>query len=100
MHVVWLSVWIGSLVGCLLKLASPHKNPWSWVVAALVGGAGGIVGLYAARVAGFGTEDELPTLMIASAGSATLVLLWAASSRAAYRAKRSRRRSTRPTIVF
>lgn len=99
MHVVWLSVWLGSVVGCLLKLASPHKSPWSWVVAALVGGAGGIAGLYAARLAGFGTEDELPTLMIASAGGATLVLLWATVSRAAYRTKRPRRR-TRPTIVF
>jgi uncharacterized membrane protein YeaQ/YmgE (transglycosylase-associated protein family) len=93
------AVWIGALVGCALKLVSPHRSGGSWIFAALVGALGGVVGIFTARLFGFGREEARATLIAAALGAATVVVIWAIASRLFVPAGR-RRRATRPTIAF
>jgi len=98
---VFEAVWMGAMVGALLKLCSPHPNWVSWVVAALVGGAGAMLGLFVARLLGVNREYGATTLAV-SGGIATIVMvLYAAISRAAIvRIARRTGRVSRPTLAF
>ena len=98
LDVVW-SLWIGALVGATLKLASPHQNALSWVLAALVGALGALVGVYVARIAGLPPAHRLAHHLAVGLCAAGVVVIYAVTSRALHRASR-RRRTTRPTIVF
>jgi hypothetical protein len=96
---LFLAVWLGCILACLLKMGSPHRNPSSWLVAALVGGFGSVLGLFVARAIGI-SRDRTSTLAVAVAVSAGVTLLYAAASRLIYAAQAKRGRETRPTIVF
>ena len=95
------AVWMGAMVGALLKLASPHPNWVSWVVSALIGSAGAVAGLFVARVLGVNREFQGTTLAV-SGGIATItVVLYAAISQFAVRRwGRRTGRATRPTLAF
>jgi hypothetical protein len=96
---LFLAVWLGSIVACLLKMGSPHRNIWSWFVAASVGGFGSILGLFFARAIGVARERNV-TIGVAVAVSAAVTLVYAATSRLIYASQMRRSRRTRPTIVF
>jgi hypothetical protein len=95
------AVWIGALVGVVLKLASPHPNLGSWLVAGLVGGFGGMCGLYFARMLGVSRELQGHTLAIAGGVAAMAITIYAAVSRAVTRRTEKREgRPSRPSIAF
>jgi hypothetical protein len=95
------AVWVGAFLGALMKIASPHGNWVSWVFAALVGGFGAVVGLFAARLLGVSREDDFRTLAIAGAFAVIVMIGYAIISRAALRRLiRRTGRMTRPTIAF
>jgi len=95
------AVWIGALIGVLLKLGSPHPNFSSWIVAALVGGLGAMGGLFVARLLGVNREQQSTTLAVAGGISAIAVVLYAMiSSVVVRRLVRRSGRPSRPTIAF
>lgn len=95
------AVWVGAFLGALIKIASPHGNWVSWVFAALVGGLGAVVGLFAARLFGVSREDDFRTLMIAAVFAVIVMIAYAFVSRLALRRLiRRTGRPTRPTIAF
>ena len=97
--VVW-SLWVGALVGSTMKLASPHRNPFSWVLAGCVGALGGLVGVYAARFGGLTSTHRSSFYVAVAVAAAGVVLVYAAISRWAHRRATSRGRATRPTVIF
>ncbi len=97
--VVW-SLWIGALVGATLKLASPHRNPLSWLLACCVGAFGALVGVYVARFNGLDDGRAFAFYLSVALAAAGVVLVYAALSRWAYRRSTQRGRTTRPTVVF
>lgn len=99
MLVIVYAIWIGALVASVLKLASPHRSVVSWLLAALVGSLGGVVGLFAARMVGIDASRPLACHVAEALAAAGLVMVYALVSRAIY-GRRLRVRPTRPTIVF
>src|SRR5207248_1552173 len=97
--VVW-SLWLGALVGATLKLASPHRSPFSWLLAGCVGALGGMVGVYAARFAGLTAAHPSSYYVAVALAAAGVVVLYAALSRWAHRRSAKHGRPTRPTLVF
>ncbi|GAC1547987.1 MAG: hypothetical protein NVS3B10_11680 [Polyangiales bacterium] len=100
MLVVIYALWIGSLVGVVLKLASPHRSMASWLFAALVGALGGIVGLFVGRMCGIAEHHRLACYGGVTLAAVAMVVAWAAGSRALHRSQVRKGRPTRPTIVF
>jgi hypothetical protein len=95
------AVWIGLLIGAALKMASPHANWVSWIMAALVGGLGAMIGLFGARMLGFSNEDDLHTRVVSAIFAVLAMAAYAAISKVAVRRMiRRTGRSTRPTIAF
>jgi hypothetical protein len=94
------AVWVGAMVGALLKLASPHRNFASWVFAALVGSLGGMLGLFIARLLGVNREAQATTLAVAGGIATIAVVLYAAISQIVVkRVARRTGRATRPTAA-
>jgi uncharacterized membrane protein YeaQ/YmgE (transglycosylase-associated protein family) len=96
---VW-SLWLGALVGATMKLASPHRNAFSWLLAGCVGALGALVGVYVARFAGL--SDSHPSAFYLAVGvtAAGVMLVYAGLSRWAHRRRVAHGRPTRPTVVF
>lgn len=98
------AVWVGAMLGALIKIASPHGNWVSWVFAALVGGFGAVVGLFVARLFGVSREDDFRTRVFAAVFAVVVMIAYALISRLVLRRmiRRTGRtgRLTRPTIVF
>jgi predicted permease len=98
------AIWVGALVGTLLKLTSPHRNAASWLFAGLVGGLGGVGGLYFSRMFGLTERQWVACFLGVALCAAALVMLWALVSRGVLRSQQRRnalrKRATRPTIVF
>ena len=95
------ALWVGALMGTLLKLTSPHRNPASWLFAGLVGALGGIAGLYVSRMFGLGERQWVACFLGVALCACGLVMLWALVSRGVLRSQKKRgARGTRPTIVF
>jgi uncharacterized membrane protein YeaQ/YmgE (transglycosylase-associated protein family) len=98
--VVW-SLWVGALVGATMKLASPHRNPFSWLLAGCVGALGGLVGVYLARFCGLTAMRPTTYYLAVALSAAGVVLLYAALSRWAHgRARPVRGRITRASFLF
>lgn len=98
---VLFTIWVGAFVGVLFKLFSPHPRWSSWMIAALTGGFGATLGLFAARMVGVSREDNARTLMIAAALAALTMSSYALVSRALLRRlMRQTGRKTRPTVAF
>lgn len=105
-------LWLGSIVGCALKLSSPHPRAVAFIFSALVGAFGGLVGLFVARMLGVARDDSRTLAIVSMVSAAAWVLLYAFTSRAVHgwnrrhhrlrrdRTKPGHDRSTRPTIVF
>ena len=101
LYEVIAAVWIGAIVGAILKLASPHPRLGSWLIAALVGGVGGMCGLFVARMLGVSRELPTRTYAVAAVVAAIAVLIYAMISRVVVgRLNRARGRRSRPTIAF
>ncbi|MGZ3456609.1 MAG: hypothetical protein ACXVEF_43790 [Polyangiales bacterium] len=105
METVWLAIWLGSVLACVVKMTSPHRKPMAWVVVALVGGVGGLAGLFVCRFVGIARDDVVATVAVADAISVVVVLVYAVLSRIMYAMQvrasaRAVTRQTRPTIVF
>jgi hypothetical protein len=83
-----------------MKLASPHRNPCSWVLAGCVGALGGLVGVYAARFAGLSEMRPTSFFLAVAIAAAGVVLIYAAVSRWAHRRSVVHGRVTRPTMIF
>jgi nitrate/nitrite transporter NarK len=96
------ALWVGALMGTLLKLTSPHRNVASWLFAGLVGALGGLGGLYFSRMFGLSEHQWVACFLGVALCAAGLVMLWALISRGVHRSRRRRggTRGTRPTIVF
>ena len=97
------ALWVGALMGTLLKLTSPHRNAASWLFAGLVGALGGIGGLYFARMFGLGEKQWVACFLGVALCACGLVMVWALVSGAVLRSQTkgsTQRRRTRPTIVF
>ena len=95
------AIWVGAFVGVLFKLFSPHPRWSSWMIAALVGGFGGTVGMFGARMVGVSREEDARTLVIAAVFGALTMALYALISRALLRRlMRQSSRKTRPTVAF
>ncbi len=95
------AIWIGALIACVLKLGSAHRSAASWIVACLVGSLGAMLGLFFARMLGFGQEHGTAALTAAGLCAAGLVILWAVISRVLWATRAQPvARATRPTIVF
>lgn len=101
---IW-SAWVGALVGAMLKMASPHRNPLSWIFAGAVGSLGGTVGVYVARYSGMTPARPVAFYLAVALSACGVVLAYAAISRRLHRATGAATgceatRGTRPTIVF
>jgi uncharacterized membrane protein YeaQ/YmgE (transglycosylase-associated protein family) len=96
---VW-SLWLGALVGATMKLASPHRNACSWLLAGCFGSLGALVGVYAARFAGLSAHHPAPFYVAVAITAAGVVLVYAGLSRWAHRRRALQGRATRPTVVF
>ena len=94
------ALWVGALVGTLLKLISPHRSASSWLFAGLVGALGGIAGLFVGRMAGLLERQWIASYLGVALCAAGVVMLWALVSRGIHRSRVRRGRGTRPTIVF
>jgi hypothetical protein len=95
------AIWMGAMVGALLKLASPHPRWTSYIFAALVGGVGAVAGLFVARVLGVNREYQSRTLAVAGGIATITVVLYAAISQYAVRRYARRTgRTSRPTVAF
>ena len=91
---------VGAIVACSLKLTSPHRNPVSWFVAALVGALGGLSGMFAGRMVGISGLRSNGLLLCAAITAAGLTLLYALVSRAIHRTDERAGRKTRHTLIF
>ena len=96
---IW-SLWLGALVGATMKLASPHRNAFSWLLAGCVGALGALAGVYASRFAGLTAEHPSSFYLAVALAAAGVVLVYAALSRWAHRRRALHGRPTRPTVVF
>ena len=96
---VW-SLWIGALVGATMKLASPHRNPFSWLLAGCMGALGALVGVYVARFGGLTAAHPSSFYCAVVLVAAGVVIVYAALSRWAHRRWTARGRATRPTVIF
>jgi hypothetical protein len=94
------SLWLGAVVGATMKLASPHRNPLSWVLAGCVGALGGLAGVYAARFVGLSSLRPSSFYLAIAIAAAGVVLVYAGASRWAHRRLAARGRATRSTMIF
>lgn len=96
------AIWLGAVIGGILKLFSPHPNYASWIISSLVGGLGAMAGLFAARILGVPWENEGTTLAVAGGIAAITVVAYAWISDAAMRrlVRRVGRNVSRPPLAF
>jgi len=97
---LWLAVWFGGVLACLLKMLSPHGKASAWLLAALVGGFGGLVGLFVARTLGIPRTDQVGTHGIALVVSTVTVLLYAIGTRVFYASEKKHGRMSRPSFML
>ena len=83
-----------------MKLASPHRSAFSWLLVGCVGALGGLVGVYVARFTGLTAAHPSAFYCAVGLVAAGVVLLYAALSRWAHRRTTARGRATRPTMIF
>lgn len=100
LSVILGAIFAGMVVAIIAKLGTAHRSPGAFVLAALVGGFGGVVGLFVARMIGVNREDETTTFVVCAVAGLLATLAYAAVSRLMLRSARSRGRHSRPSTAF
>lgn len=98
---VLLAVFAGAVVAIVAKLGTGHRSRGAFLFAGLVGGFGGLIGLFTTRMIGISRERERDpvVLTICAAFGLVITLIYAVLSRIARR-RAVKRGESRPSIAF
>lgn len=80
MHWLWV-VLIGLVVGAVAKLLMPGKDPGGFIVTALLGIAGSLVGTWLGRVVGWYREGQSAGFIMSVIGAVILLAIYHAVRR-------------------
>jgi uncharacterized membrane protein YeaQ/YmgE (transglycosylase-associated protein family) len=72
LHWVWV-VLIGLVVGALAKFIMPGKDPGGFIITALIGIAGSVVGTWIGRVIGLYSEGQAAGFLMSVVGAILLL---------------------------
>ncbi|MBS1784121.1 MAG: GlsB/YeaQ/YmgE family stress response membrane protein [Acidobacteria bacterium] len=71
-HWIWI-ILIGLVVGAIAKLLMPGKDPGGWIITALLGIAGSILGTWIGRVLHLYTKGETAGILMSLVGAMILL---------------------------
>lgn len=74
-HWIWI-ILIGLVVGAIAKLLMPGKDPGGWIVTALLGIAGSILGTWIGRMLHFYAKGETAGLLMSIVGAMLLLAIY------------------------
>ena len=72
LHWVWVAL-IGLVIGALAKLIMPGKDPGGFIITALLGVAGSVVGTWIGRVIGLYSEGQAAGFLMSIIGAILLL---------------------------
>jgi uncharacterized membrane protein YeaQ/YmgE (transglycosylase-associated protein family) len=75
MDILWTII-IGLLVGAVAKLLMPGKDPGGFIITALIGIAGAVIGTYAGQALRWYSAGEPAGFVGSVIGAMLLLLLW------------------------
>ncbi|MBI2388350.1 MAG: hypothetical protein HYV09_01925 [Deltaproteobacteria bacterium] len=100
LSVILGAIFAGMVVAIVAKLGTAHRSPGAFIFAALIGGLGGLLGLFGARMIGVSREDEPTTFVVCAVTGLLATLVYAGISRILVRSARSHGRHSRPSTAF
>lgn len=75
MEILW-TILIGLVVGAIAKLLMPGRDPGGWIITALLGIAGAVVGTYAGQALNLYRAGEPPGFLGSVLGAMLLLLIY------------------------
>lgn len=74
-HLIWI-VLIGLVVGAIAKLLMPGKDPGGWIVTAILGIAGSVLGTWIGRLLHLYTKGESAGILMSILGAMVLLAIY------------------------
>ncbi len=75
LHLIWI-VLIGLVVGAIAKLLMPGKDPGGWIVTAVLGIAGSILGTWIGRLLHLYAKGETAGVLMSIVGAMILLAIY------------------------
>ncbi len=74
-HLIWI-VLIGLVVGAIAKLLMPGKDPGGWIVTAILGIAGSVLGTWIGRLLHLYAKGESAGILMSILGAMVLLAIY------------------------